>query len=191
MLWTFRPDGRLEGELETTTMITKYDEGTWMGVAAGAGVLCYQWTRWGNGRRDCRIISVSNNRIRAARPRDDSESRIWEIKDEGDRSRQIIAGLRSSGSQQRTASGRASMIRRPAVAAGTKPPVIAAAEEFVRVPAGQIKPLMSGTIVDLETRSGNAMNWTFGPDGRLDGEVITQGGNAGVDDTKASGRGWH
>ena len=47
----------------------------------------------------------------------------------------------------------------------------ASAEDFVRVRADQIKPLMSGMAIETPSRNNNTLTYTFRPDGRLDGEV--------------------
>ena len=105
--WKFRPDGRLEGDTEGEECgkqcAALSDEGKWWTLATGE--LCWQWFNWDHGQRQCRVLSLSKSEDRLQFTNSQADSRVvaWEITEKGSRTAQIIAGLRSSGSQQQTA----------------------------------------------------------------------------------------
>jgi len=126
MRWTFRPDGRLDGEVETPSRNVRYDDGKWW--VSASGVLCFQWARWSEAKRRCRILSVSEDRLQGAHPQTGAVfPNPWEIKEKGARTAQIITALGSGVQENRMARMQpAPMRQRPAVTADTMPPVIEA-----------------------------------------------------------------
>ncbi|MDA0991415.1 MAG: hypothetical protein O3A51_11775, partial [Verrucomicrobia bacterium] len=128
MEWTFRPDGRLDGEMEVPSGAIKTDEGKWWTNAA-TGSLCLRWNNWAKVRQHCPILSVRDNRAQLIRRRDGQIWKTLEIKGNGPRTAQIIAGLSAGGSQQQIARNRPApspMAQRNVAAADATPPVIEA-----------------------------------------------------------------
>jgi len=160
MLWTFRPDGSLKGVVRPQGEDKKYDEGKWSVISSG--ILCFEWKRWNKGKRLCRALSANKARLQVAHPRTGEIKQIWQIKDGGSRTAQIIAALRSDGSQ------------------GAALPVAGRAT----LNGSQLRMLFAGTTIEtVSSSSGKPLFFTFEPGGALRGRLEAEGG-AITDDGK-------
>jgi hypothetical protein len=93
MQWVFGSNGAVNAEIETP-FGRKVDRGTWW--VAASGVVCFRWTRIGNGRKQCRLLALNGKQIQPARPLNGEPiANLWNFKENGNQTERMIAALNS------------------------------------------------------------------------------------------------